>query len=192
LEVYGTAQGAHIVGLDFSWDALQLAAEIVPPSAWGLVRASALRLPFADGSFDLALAFDLVEHLYPHELDAMLAEAFRVLKPGGRMIVHTMPNIWYYRYAYPLYRWVQRLRGVNLPRDPRDRSRHVHVNIQSLTSLSASLRRAGFSARVRLRNTQDFATEASPAMRRAYRLLASVYPFKWIFCNDLFGVGTKP
>ncbi len=57
------------------------------------------------------------------------------------MIIHTMPNTWYYKIGYPLFRFVQRLRGKHLPADPRERwgYREVHVNEQNLILLSREL-----------------------------------------------------
>lgn len=187
-------RGAHVVGLDFSYDALMLAQRIVPPVLAPLLRADVQHLPLQSASFDLVFALDLVEHLYPAELNRLLEEAFRVLSTGGRLIVHTMPNVWYYRYGYPLFRLVQRLRGRRLPRDPRDRWRyvhHVHVNEQSVTGLHRSLTRAGFSARVDLRNQQDFGQEPNCLVRQVMTFLATTYPLTLVFCNDLFGVATK-
>ncbi len=190
----GVDQGAFMVGLDYSPDALDLARGIVPAERALLVRADASHLPFVDRSFDRVLAFDLVEHLLPRELQAMYAEIYRVLAPGGRFVVHTMPNVWYYRYGYPLYRVVQRLRGRRLPRDPRDRWRfvkNVHVNEQSIAMLGRELRRAGFDVRVHLRNVQAYDQEARPLVRGVMRALSSWYPFSLVFCNDLFAVAKK-
>lgn len=46
-------------------------------------------LPFADGTFDKAWSLDVLEHLSPEALAGMLAEAARVLKPGGALFVYT-------------------------------------------------------------------------------------------------------
>ncbi len=188
------AEGARAIGADYSIAALELARRILPQDSPPLVRADAGHLPFADAAFDLVFMLDMVEHLLPVELAATYAEVRRVLTPGGRLIIHTMPNLWYYRYGYPLFRFVQRLRGVGLPRNPRHRSQeqHVHVYEQTLFTLGRDLRAAGFTARVELRNTQDFAREGNPLMRRAMSILATVRPFAWVFCNDLFAVATPP
>lgn len=62
-------------------------------------------LPFSSGSFDTAISFQVMEHLPEPQL--FLNEAFRVLKPGGKIII-TVPFMWhvheapydYYRYTY--------------------------------------------------------------------------------------------
>ncbi len=50
-----------------------------------VANADAGRLPFPDGSFDLLLATDVIEHC-PDDA-AVLAEFRRVLAPGGRLLV---------------------------------------------------------------------------------------------------------
>ncbi|HEY0077743.1 MAG TPA: class I SAM-dependent methyltransferase [Pyrinomonadaceae bacterium] len=49
-----------------------------------LVRASATRLPFADGFFQTVVANCVVEHI--PDIEATLGEISRVLKPGGRFL----------------------------------------------------------------------------------------------------------
>lgn len=47
------------------------------------------RLPFADATFTKAYSLDVLEHLSPEALKGMLAEAARVLVPGGQLFVYT-------------------------------------------------------------------------------------------------------
>jgi SAM-dependent methyltransferase len=47
------------------------------------------RLPFADATFTKAYSLDVLEHLSPEALRGMLAEAARVLAPGGQLFVYT-------------------------------------------------------------------------------------------------------
>jgi len=68
------------------------------------VFGTALELPFAEGTFDTALCFQVLEHV-PEPLQ-LLCEARRVLKEGGILIL-TAPHIWnvheaphdYFRYT---------------------------------------------------------------------------------------------
>jgi SAM-dependent methyltransferase len=56
------------------------------------VCGSALALPFADESFDVVSAFDVVEHCEPES--RALDELTRVLRPGGRLLL-----------SVPAYQW---------------------------------------------------------------------------------------
>jgi SAM-dependent methyltransferase len=47
------------------------------------------RLPFADATFTKAYSLDVLEHLSPEALRGMLAEAARVIVPGGSLFVYT-------------------------------------------------------------------------------------------------------
>lgn len=71
----------RLVGIDISADMLAQAARRLPGA---VVRASALHLPFGDGRFDAVVAVHVL-HLVS-DLDATLAEAARVLRPGGRVV----------------------------------------------------------------------------------------------------------
>jgi len=56
------------------------------------ICASAVALPFRDGSFDAVGAFDVIEHCRSE--DEVVAELSRVLAPGGRLLV-----------SVPAYQW---------------------------------------------------------------------------------------
>lgn len=187
-------RGALALGLDFAPAALELARSLPPQPGLAFARAELTALPLPENVFDLALMLDVVEHLTPAQLRTALREAHRALKPGGRLLVHTMPNTWYYRWGYPLYRRVQAARGVDLPRDPRARwgYSHLHVNEQNPLKLRAALREAGFRPRVWLRSVQDYADEPNPAARFVIRLLTRLPGLRLIFCNDIFALGVKP
>jgi SAM-dependent methyltransferase len=69
-------------------DAGELALDEAPRRA-GAVQGDALRLPFADGTFDRVIASEVLEHI-PDDVAAM-RELARVLRPGGVMAV-TVPR----------------------------------------------------------------------------------------------------
>lgn len=53
----------------------------------GDVRADIRNLPFADSSVNVVLLCHVIEHFTYQDAKRVLGEAFRVLRPGGEMIV---------------------------------------------------------------------------------------------------------
>jgi SAM-dependent methyltransferase len=77
------ARGAHAVGIDLAEGMLALGRERHP--GLRLVEGDAERLPFADGAFDAIVGGFILNHL--PDAGAAVAEAARVLAPGGRIAV---------------------------------------------------------------------------------------------------------
>jgi ubiquinone/menaquinone biosynthesis C-methylase UbiE len=201
--VHCSTEGAYAVGIDYSEVGLRLAQQTIkhhadhqdqePEMKPDLSLSDAKRLPFASNSFNRAVMSDLVEHLYPEELKVALEEIHRVLMPGGYLLIHTMPNLWYYRYGYPLFRFVEQLRGVSLPADPRERFQfsHVHINEQTPRTLRQTLSSIGFSYwRVWLYDYRDYSQHGA-LMKNAMHLLTSLPVVKKIFCDDVFALARK-
>jgi ubiquinone/menaquinone biosynthesis C-methylase UbiE len=188
--------GAAAYGIDYAAAAVAFSRKAVADGeAAGVYRSDAKYLPFPDAAFDRVLLFDIVEHLYPWELDQALREVKRVLRPDGRLIIHTAPNVWYDRYAYPVVRWVRTLmgQGERYPKEPRaiiPANIHVHVNEQSTLSLSRVLRRNGFEARVWL-DTPPQNRREGWALKAARHVLFNWVPFRWFFERELFAVAKK-
>ncbi|HEY3442363.1 MAG TPA: methyltransferase domain-containing protein [Paludibaculum sp.] len=94
---YGSAAlakvSASVIGLDLSYEAVAAARESYRESNLQFLAAPAQQIPFADHTFDLIVAFEVIEHLT--DWSALLQEARRLLSPGGQFIVST-PNINYY------------------------------------------------------------------------------------------------
>jgi SAM-dependent methyltransferase len=179
--------GVKALGVDYAPVAVRMAREF-----GSVCQADAKRLPFSDAYFDRVLMFDLVEHLYPWELARALAEVRRVLKPDGCLIVHTAPNVWYDRCAYPLVRLVRGMLGQSkhYPKDPRaiiPANLDVHVNEQSVWSLWRALRRAGFRARVWL-DTPPQNRQEGWCFAVARYMLFNWPPFLWFFEREVFAV----
>jgi SAM-dependent methyltransferase len=83
----------HVVGVDWAAGPLKQAAE----RGLTLVRGSLDEgLPFASGSVDVVILSEVVEHLV--DTDGGLAELYRVLRPGGHLVLST-PNMaaWFNR-----------------------------------------------------------------------------------------------
>ncbi|MCK6579328.1 MAG: class I SAM-dependent methyltransferase [Anaerolineae bacterium] len=195
-----TAQlGADAYGIDYAAVAVHLSRQViepvngVAPGRTAVYQADAKHLPFPSGAFDRVLMFDVVEHLHPWELEQSLAEIRRVMKPDGRFIIHTAPNIWYDRYAYPVVRSLRSLmgQGGNYPKNPRNFlvsvNEHVHVNEQSMWSLSRTLRAAGFRGKVWLESPPQSWGE-NPVIDGLRKFVFRVPPFRWFFEREVFAV----
>jgi SAM-dependent methyltransferase len=94
---YGTADlaltAAHVTGIDLSGDAIDFARLTYPRPNTTYLTASCLDLPFPEQSFDLLVAFEVIEHLSGFR--RFLDECARALKDTGLLIVST-PNKSYY------------------------------------------------------------------------------------------------
>ncbi len=94
---YGAAELAKsaqsVTGADFSADAVNFAREHYRLPYLQFEQASCTGLPHPDRCFDLAVAFEVIEHL--PDWRAFLLEMRRVLSPTGQFIVST-PNKLYY------------------------------------------------------------------------------------------------
>ncbi|MCJ7737506.1 MAG: class I SAM-dependent methyltransferase, partial [Anaerolineae bacterium] len=190
--------GARAYGIDYAPVAVQMAHGLGLSSAvdtsqlFDIFQADAKRVPFSDGVFDRVLMFDIVEHLWPWELKQAIAEAKRVLRPDGRLIIHTAPNVWYDRYAYPVVRWVRTFLGdgSRYPRDPRavvPANLDVHVNEQSPLSLYRLLKRSGFRVKTWLDTPPQTRTEGW-VLGAARYMLFHWPPFHWFFEREVFAV----
>jgi SAM-dependent methyltransferase len=94
---YGSAEladaAASVTGIDIAPAAVDYARAHYAQSNLAFEQASCTQLPYADGAFDLVVAFEVIEHL--ENWRDFLGEVRRVLAPAGQMIVST-PNRLYY------------------------------------------------------------------------------------------------
>jgi len=75
----------EVVALDRDRDALRHARVGRTHALGPFVLADATRLPFRDASFDVVIAYELIEHL--NDQEALLAEIRRVLPPAGLLLI---------------------------------------------------------------------------------------------------------
>ena len=94
----GFESPAQVVIVDYDWGAF---AQYYHVDRRDGVAAAGQALPFAAGVFDLVICHHVLEHI--KELDGVLQEVRRVLKPSGRMYV-SVPNG--YGLCDGIYRWV--------------------------------------------------------------------------------------
>jgi SAM-dependent methyltransferase len=196
-----TLQGNNIIGIDYSPAALKLSKQLLNKlevnkrnGNFSLICGNAFDLPIKDEAFDFVIMLDVIEHLYEEETNKSLRNIRNILKPNGKLIIHTMPNLNYYRWGYPIFRLVEKVRGNTLPKNPRDRWKdysHVHVNEQTPRKLSKFLSKNGFKSNVFLYNLNDFENEKNIFFKKIMSILVNYVPFKWIFCNDIIAIAVK-
>lgn len=84
---YGT-----VYGVDYNLRPLQVATQ----RALDVAQSMGDKLPFAANLFDLVALLDTVEHI-PDEF-GVFAECYRVLKPGGKLLVTVPAFMWLWSY----------------------------------------------------------------------------------------------
>ncbi len=82
--------GARVIGLDISPSSARVASKHVAPATF--VCADVLRAPIQDGVADVVLLSDVVEHVT--DPARAVAEAARILRPGGVCFVSTLNRTW--------------------------------------------------------------------------------------------------
>ncbi len=94
---YGSAElaqsAAEVTGVDIAADAIEYAKQNYPLAGLRFIQSSCTAVPSPANSFDLVVAFEVIEHLTDY--CAFLDECARLLTPNGLLIVSS-PNKRYY------------------------------------------------------------------------------------------------
>ena len=191
------AGAAAATGIEYSPDAVRMAERTLEARGAGelarVIEGDVRAVPLPDSTADLVTMLDVVEHLAPAELTLAYGEAHRLLRPGGRVLVHTAPNRTVYELTYRLQRLARPGRRRRWPADPRnDYEREMHVNEQTPGSLRGGLRDAGFE-RIRTELGEWVYTDFVPDERakRLYSRLARLGPARRLAMMDLWAEGRK-
>lgn len=129
-------RGAQVVAVDLDDVVLKDTAVMLAAVAEeeggnaGALRADALQLPFADGTFDRIIVSEVLEHI-PND-HAVMREIARVLAPEGIVAV-TVPRYWPERVCWALS-------------DEYHQNEGGHVRIYKESTLRAGLGEAGLDA----------------------------------------------
>ncbi len=150
----------EMVGLDFSQKSVDLCESRLAQSVLdnvSFVCADARDTGLEEESFDLIIAADLMEHLYPDDSQAVIAEAFRLLGKGGRLV------IWTPHRGHILE--ILKARNLIIKRDV------SHVDYKSMDRLKDMLNQEGF-----LVEKAYYAESHLPGLRTVERALLSRIP----------------
>lgn len=96
MSIYLGTLGYRTFALDRSLSGLHVARLNQAMHAGGspplpVLVGDAMQLPMADGTFDVVMSYGLLEHFDDANLDRLLADVIRVLKPGGLFVADIVP-----------------------------------------------------------------------------------------------------
>jgi SAM-dependent methyltransferase len=127
--------GYRVAGLDYAENALHTSRNY--DSSLPLLAGDVHTLPFTADSLGAYLSFGVLEH-FEHGLEPALIEAWRVLRPGG-VLVLTIP---YPNVVHRLVRWRRALRGESALNDD-----EFYESTYTRAELVTAVENAGFEVR---------------------------------------------
>lgn len=190
-----------ITGVDIDEPGLEAARKLNLGPSVTFLKADAMELPFAEGSFDVVICSQVYEHV--PDADRMMREIFRVLRPGGACYF-AATNRWSLieqHYKLPFLSWLPiplanayvRILGRS------DAYYERHLGVAALRRLAASFRVDDWTGRI-LADPDRFAagymfpggvarTGARMVHRFAYRLFPG---FIWLLWKEPPAAGAVP
>jgi len=103
--------GASVAGQDISSEAIARAEVLLKGEGFEaeLKAGDAVKLLFPDNYFDFVMSADFFEHISLYQKRLVISEIYRVLKPGGSVMIKT-PNLTYLKLVINLKRILNLLR----------------------------------------------------------------------------------
>jgi len=151
----------EVVGLDYSAKSVEICRKLAKKHNLDnieFVRADASETEQEDNSFDVVIAADLFEHLYPDISIKTVNEAFRVLKPGGKFVIWT-PHRGHFLE-------ILKNHDIIIKHDP------AHVDYKSMKWLIDNLKETGFDI-----EKQYYAESHLPVLRTLEKAFIPILPW---------------
>lgn len=164
---------AEMIGIDFSERSIEICERNLKDRTTpnlSFLCADAGDTGLGAGEWDVVLAADLFEHLYPEDSQRVAREAFRLLRPGGRFMT------WTPHRGHILE--VLKNRDIILKRDI------SHVDYKSMADMKDLITDAGFEI-----ERAYYAESHLPGFRMLERLLQPVLP---LMRRRIAVLGRKP
>jgi len=139
-------------------------------------------LPFDNGSFDRGLCLDVLEHLPFVEQPLALAELFRVLTPGGELLV-SVPNLAHLQSRIQFLLRGRLIRTASELKHPGDRPARDYIALAQRAGFHLVARRGIFPT---LPLVTRLIRNHPRALEPLHRLLTTMLPVPgWCFLNLL-------
>lgn len=174
--------GAEVYAVDPSRAALRLSAERARMTGTRieLFEFDGRSLPFKDSSFNTVIMADVAEHIDDVTLSTLFAECFRILTPGGRLVLHTAPALEAMRAASLLR--VLSLGATDLQKHlVTPEYEHLHIRYHSRGSIRRFIRASGLSPIVW--GEVKYLKDKVPGLMRRF--------LPWILVDQIWAVGLK-
>lgn len=206
-------KGVRVVGIDYSADSIALCNELkrfLPKGKRKFVSfkhmdilSEPVDLKYEE--YDLIYFLDVIEHLTSQEGVLALSTIHSLLRPGGKLIIHTN-NMYFERYAYRAVAFVyhgwraftkfgtESIRAVHTPYE------HLHIHYYTKSSLVAALKKVGYENNVkyvrpeRVGEVKKLLPHGGALMKRPLAYLIywfSKTPVIALLSPSVWGVGVK-
>ena len=141
--------GVFAYGIDYSSEAISIAKNVLKHSSNArIIKSDCTSIPFKDGFFDRILIGDLIEHLSSGKGVRLLKEADRVLKPGGKLLIHTSPNLLFMKILYPFIMKIVKGKKKEKITQHVEMQKKVHIHEYHYFSLKRLARTVGLKAQI--------------------------------------------
>ncbi len=201
--IYMARKVKSVTAIDYSKSAIKIANKIKSISdkktkeKINFYVMEASKLTFESNKFDMVIMVDTIDHFNKKELNKVMSEIRRVLKPGGKLFVKTCANKilldkTYKYYIYPLNRLITYLdmkikntKYNSLPRFSRTKeAKEQHVNEMDYFYLRNLMSKFGFSGKIW--SEVGFLTEEKSIRSKIYNFVVTFDPLSYHFPLNIF------
>jgi len=196
-------RGANVIGIDYSEEGIEIAKSAFKVQSEKVRKNSrffvmnAKNLDFKENLFDAVISYDVFEHLYKDELEVVMKNLSKILKPDGTLLVHTETNKIYLDTTHPIWSYnidhlliklnkiLFKSKYPGLSKDPRNTyHKKQHVNEPTIKYLTNLFRCHNFSGKIL--NVFPYKPDYS-WKDKFYNVAVYLYPFsKYYPLNILF------